>query len=227
MTDTYTRDKAALDTVPWPVLRQVVAADPTFFSLFASCQGGDRPVISYETDTFDLVGMELDPLEFPTCDGFQEDLRRLGCDMPIFDEVPDGVVVDAAAFCDEVAKVLHERLNPKDGTFTLHWKNGDPMVPGQGFRAYVDGEGLSEVKTVDSVDLHVFKDGRSDAWVYCGNAGYRLSMCEPVRDPTNPRDVTTHNVASVAGKRFKCLRCGAEFGQPDLTYCPKCGRRVL
>lgn len=115
------------------------------------------------------------------------------------------------------------RKSEEEGSFTLHWKNGDRVEMGQEFRVLpiLAGNAPKSVLTVDSVSIC---DGSPRAFVYCKSTGYPIDSCEPVRE--SPVD-TCYNLNGNDLRGFHCSKCHKGFDIKSPVYCPNCGRRVL
>lgn len=216
------------DVIPTYLLPAIISADPDGFAIYYEFGSHEsEATVVYDSEDDGTAAMKVPVDELGISDGAYGIAHKFGCDVPIFGICPSDVDVDPAKFGKLVGKMLKEKLNPKDGTFTLHWKNGDFVEFGQEFRSYSAGESGTKVHTVDAVNIQAFKDGNAQAWIYHENTGYNLSVCEPVRDDSSFTATTTYNEAPFKSGKFVCHRCKAEFGFKDVTYCPKCGRRVL
>lgn len=216
------------DVIPTYLLPTIVSADPDGFAIYYDFGSGDtEATIVYDSVEDGAAAMTIPVSDFSASDGAYGLSRKFGCEVPVFEIAPSDVKVNPKKFGELVGKMLKGKLNPEDGTFTLHWKNGDPVEFGQEFRAYSAGDSGLTIHTVDSVNLQSFKDGKAQAWIYHDNTGYNLSVCEPIRNNNSFTATTTYNEAPVKSGKFVCHRCKAEFSFKDVTYCPKCGRRVL
>ena len=159
----------------------------------------------------DVIGWPQSLLETLECKDMEK--GYCGWEEPVSQEDIDELLIEALG---------KARESEKEGSFTLHWKNGDRVEMGQKFRVLpiVAGAHTDDVLTVESVNIC---DGSPRAYVYCKSTGYPIDSCEPVRD--DPSD-TCYNLLGNDLYGFCCSKCHKSVDIKPV-YCPNCGRRVL
>ncbi len=177
---------------------------PASRSLFLDGGACKKVIDIYGWPSFLLETLECKVTEKAHC-GWEE---------PVSQEDIDELLVEALG---------KARKSEEEGSFTLHWKNGDRVEMGQKFRVLpiVAGTRPDDVLTVESVNIC---DGSPRAYVYCKSTGYPIDSCEPVRD--EPSD-TCYNLLGNDLCGFCCSKCHKSVDIKEPVYCPNCGRRVL
>lgn len=193
---------------------ELVNAAPDRFTLYKWEGDFPRPRLVLDgacRKVVDIGGWPSSLVETLKCKTVNEE--RCSWEEPIAQEDIDALLLEALGKAQEARE---------EGSFTLHWKNGDEVEMGQRFRALsVVGTRPSDVLTVDSVTLC---DGSPRAYVYCKDTGYPIDSCEPVRDA--PSD-TCYNLNGNDLRGFLCSKCRKGVAIKEPVYCPNCGRRVL
>lgn len=191
---------------------ELVNAAPDRFTLCDSCTARPRLVLDGACQkVIDIGGWPPSLVKTLKCKTMNGSFASW--EDPIAQEDIDALLLEALGKAQKAGE---------EGSFTLHWKNGDKVEMGQRFRALsVMGTRRNDALTVDSVALC---DGSPRAYVYCKDTGYPIDSCEPVRD--EPSD-TCYNLYGNDLRGFRCSKCrkGVDIKEP--VYCPNCGRRVL
>ncbi len=211
-----------INEVDRDVLIALVNANKERFVLHENCNCGiKRRILELDRGTAhptvfsiarwedcDIKRLECDSDPCPPSDGWYSYLDKSGKD----------------ALKDLLVETLVRAKEGKEGTFVLHWKNGERVRMGQHFIpvSAVTGsrEGAQEVTGVS------ITNGTPRAYIYSGDVGYAVDACEPLLDG-NDKVETTYNLNSYASDEFYCAKCRKKAPIENPTYCPSCGRRVL
>ena len=207
------------------VLIALVNANPDRFVLHCRTLNDKLGMKSY---ILELDREALHPTVISVKDWSADDRAKLNCQIDA-DEPSGGWY----SYLDEtgrkaIDKLIAENLSRddlgKEGSFNLHWKNGERVMMGQHFIpvSVVTGS-RGVVQEVTGVSI---TSGTPRAYIYSGDVGYAIDACEPLRDSGNKVE-TTYNLNSHACDEFYCAKCRKKTPVKDPTYCPRCGRRVI
>lgn len=203
-----------LPSVPKEVLSVIVNLFPNYFKLYFP-NNYTRELYTLYEDRF--IGLILGRLDWD-----DDDLEDLKCER-ISQRPADSMYCYAEdkRFIKAVAKILADNVDSSEGSFNLHYVNGDKVKPGDSFVA-VSKKG--ELLTVDSVSINYNSDGTYDsAYLFCNGVGYAIAGCEHCT-PKNNNVRTAYNRAS---KGFECSNCGTHYPLDSVHYCPNCGCRIV
>lgn len=203
-----------LPSVPKEVLSVIVNLFPNYFKLYAPNDYTKELYVPYDNR---FIGLILGRLGWD-----DDDLEALKCER--ISQRPSNSMycyAEDKRFIKVVAKILSDNVDSSEGSFNLHYVNGEKVKPGDPFVA-VSKKG--ELLTVDSVSISYNSDGTYDnAHLFCGDTGYAIAGCEPCI-PANNNVRTAWNTASDG---FECSNCGTHFKLDGIHYCPNCGCRIV
>lgn len=203
-----------LPSVPKEVLTVIVNLFPNYFKLYAP---NDYTKELYTPYDLGFIGLILTRLDWE-----DEDLDALKCERisqrPAHSQY---CYAEDKRFIKAVAKILSDNVDSSEGSFNLHYVNGEKVKPGDPFVA-VSKKG--ELLTVDSVSISYNSDGTYDnAHLFCGDTGYAIAGCEPC----SPKDNNVRTAYNMASKGFECSNCGTRYPLDSIHYCPDCGCRIV
>ena len=203
-----------LPSVPKEVLSVIVNLFPDYFKLYAPNSYTKELYTPYE-DRF--IGLILGRLDWD-----DDDLEALKCER-ISQRHADSMYcyADDKRFIKAVAKILADNVDSSEGSFNLHYVNGDKVKPGDSFVAVSKKDVLM---TVDGVSISYSSDGTYDnSYLFCNGVGYAIASCEPC----SPKDNNVRTAYNKASKGFECSNCGTRYPLDGIHYCPNCGRRIV
>lgn len=203
-----------LPSVPKEVLSVIVNLFPDYFKLYAPNSYTKELYTSYE-DRF--IGLILGRLDWD-----DDDLEALKCER--ISQRPANSMycyAEDKRFIKAVAKILADNVDSSEGSFNLHYVNGDKVKPGDSFVAVSKKDVLM---TVDSVSINYNSDGTYDnSYLFCNGVGYAIASCEPC----SPKDNNVRTAYNKASNGFECSNCGTHYSLDGIHYCPNCGCRIV
>lgn len=203
-----------LPSVPKEVLTVIVNLFPNYFKLYAPNDYTKELYTPYDNR---FIGLILGRLDWD-----DDDLEALKCER--ISQRPANSMycyAEDKRFINAVAKILSDNVDSSEGSFNLHYVNGERVKPGDPFVAVSKKD---ELLAVDSVSISYNSDGTYDnAYLFCDNTGYAISSCEPCRPESN----NVRTAWNTASNGFGCSNCGAHYPLDSIHYCPDCGCRII
>lgn len=203
-----------LPSVPKEVLSVIVNLFPNYFKLYFPNSYTRELYVPYG-DRF--IGLILGRLDWD-----DDDLEALKCER--ISKRPDDSMCSYAEdkrFIKAVAKILADNVDSSEGSFNLHYVNGDKVKPGDSF---VTVSKKDVLKTVESVSINYSSDGTYDnSYLFCNGVGYPIASCEPC----SPKDNNVRTAYNRASNGFECSNCGTHYSLDGIHYCPNCGCRIV
>lgn len=203
-----------LPSVPKEVLSVIVNLFPNYFKLYFPNDYTRELYVLYENR---FIGLILGRLDWE-----DDNLKALKCER-IYKRPEDSMCsyAEDKKFIKAVAKILADNVDSSEGSFNLHYVNGDKVKPGDSFVAVSKKDVLM---TVEGVSISYNSDGTYDnSYLFCNGVGYAIAGCEPC----SPEDNNVRTAYNRASNGFECSNCGVYYSLNDIHYCPNCGCRIV